>query len=78
MFCFITKNWRGKPLIDRATIVQLIANTKTKKGLIIKSKLDERIYEKGIKVSDEELKKISIIKDEFHGEWNYQISPIEQ
>jgi hypothetical protein len=77
MFCFITKNWRGKPLIDRATIVQLIANTKTKKGLTIKSKLDERIYEKGIKISDKELKKISIIKDAFHGEWNYQILPIE-
>jgi hypothetical protein len=77
MFCFITKNWRGKPLIDRATIVQLIANTKTKKGLVIKSKLDERIYEKGIKISDKELEKISITKDEFHGEWNYKISPVE-
>lgn len=75
MFCFISKNWRGKPLIDQATIVQLIANTTTKKGLTIKSKLDERTYEKGIKVTDEELNKVHIVKDQFHGEWNYQIAP---
>lgn len=77
MFCFISKNWRGKPLVDRATIVQLIANTTTKKGLRIRSKLDERIYKKGIKVSDDAIARINIAKDEFHGEWNYQISPQE-
>jgi ribosomal protein L31E len=62
-------------LIDQATIVQLIANTTTTKGLTIKSKLDEKIYEKGIKVTDEELDKIHIVKEQFHGEWNYQIAP---
>jgi hypothetical protein len=75
MFCFISKNWRGKPLIDRLTVVQLIANTTTKKGLTIKAALDEREYEKGIKVSDEELAQINLKKSDFHGEWNYLISP---
>lgn len=77
MFCFISKNWRGKPLIDTATIVQLIANTTTKKGLTIKSKLDEKLYEKGIKISDKELAQINIVKEIFHGEWNYKITPKE-
>lgn len=77
MFCFISKNWRGKPLIDRATVVSLIANTTTKKGLQIKAKLDEREYQKGIKISDDEFSSIALEKDKFHGEWNYTISPIK-
>ena len=75
MFCFISKNWRGKPLIDRATVVNLIANTTTKKGLQIKAKLDEKEYQKGIKISDDEFSLIALEKDKFHGEWNYSISP---
>ncbi len=75
MFCFISKNWRGKPLIDTATIVQLISNTTTQKGLLIKAKLDEKQYQKGIKISDKELKEVNLQKDEFHGEWNYKITP---
>ena len=75
MFCFISKNWRGRPLVDTATIVQLIANTTTKKGLTIKAKLDDNEYLKGIKISDEELQRVKIEKDAFHGEWNYQIMP---
>lgn len=75
MFCFISKNWRGKPLIDTATIVQLISNTTTTKGLLIKAKLDERAYQKGIKISDEMFEKINIEKNPFHGEWNYKIMP---
>ncbi len=75
MFSFISKNWRGKPLIDTATIVNLIANTKTKTGLQIKARLDTKHYEKGIKISDKELAKINLLKDTFHGEWNYVISP---
>jgi hypothetical protein len=73
MFCFISANWKAKPLIDRATVVNLIANTKTKNGLTIKAKLDETIYLKGIKISDEELEKINITRSDFHGEWNYTI-----
>lgn len=75
MFSFITHNWRGRPLIDRSTVVNLIANTKTKFGLTIKARLDETIYEKGRKISDEELSRIRLRKDKFHGEWNYEVRP---
>lgn len=75
MFSFISKNWRGKPLIDTTTIVNLIGNTTTKRGLKIIAELDENEYQKGIKISDEELKKVNIEKNEFHGEWNYKIIP---
>jgi hypothetical protein len=75
MFCFISKNWRGKPLVDTATIVQLISNTTTKKGLTIKARLDEKNYQKGIKITDAMFEKINIKKELFHGEWNYKIIP---
>jgi hypothetical protein len=75
MFCFISKNWRGKPLIDTATIVQLIGHTTTTKGLTIKARLDERIYDKARKVTDEDFQKIALDPDPFHGEWNYKITP---
>jgi len=75
LFCFVTKNWRGKPLIDLATVVNLIGNTKTKTGLTVKAVLDENNYEKGIKISNEELSLIKLEKDAFHGEWNYKIFP---
>jgi len=75
MFSFISQNWRGKPLIDRATVVNLISNTKTKSGLEIKARLDQKHYEKGIKVTDEKLTAVNLVKDEFHGEWNYKIIP---
>jgi hypothetical protein len=75
MFCHITKNWRGKPLLSRAVVVNLIGNTKTKAGLHIQAELDTNAYETGIEVSDEELAAIRIKKDSFHGEWNYTISP---
>jgi hypothetical protein len=78
MFCFISKNWRGKPLIDTATIVQLIGNTTTTKGLTIKARLDQRTYEKARKVSDDEFQKIALKPDPFHGEWNYKITPQKQ
>jgi transposase len=75
MFSFISQNWRGRPLITREVVVNLIGNTKTKKGLEITAKLDINSYRTGIKVSDEELQKIDIEKDSFHGEWNYKIKP---
>jgi hypothetical protein len=75
MFCHITRNWRGKPLLSRAVVVSLIASTKTKAGLRIQAQLDTTTYESGIKVSDEELAAVRIRKDKFHGEWNYTISP---
>lgn len=75
MFCFISKNWRGKPLLTRQTVVNLISNTKTEKGLRIEAMLDENNYEKGIEVSAEELGKINLREENFHGEWNYIILP---
>jgi len=76
MFSFISKNWRGRPLINTATVVNLISNTTTKKGLKIKAVLDSKKYEKGIKISDKEMKEINIEYNDFHKEWNYTISPI--
>jgi Rhodopirellula transposase DDE domain len=75
MSCEITKNWRGKPLRSRAVVVNLIGNTKTRTGLHIQAELDTNAYETGIKVSDEELAAVQMEKDNFHGEWNYTISP---
>ena len=75
LFCFITKNWRGRPLTSYEVIVNLISNTTTEKGLIVKAALDETVYETGIKVSDEELAKVLLTRATFHGEWNYTIRP---
>jgi hypothetical protein len=75
LFSFITKNWRGKPLTDSATVVNLIGGTTTSKGLIVKSEIDKTIYKKGIKVVDSEFANINIIAEKFHGEWNYKIKP---
>jgi hypothetical protein len=75
MFCHITKNWRGKPLLSRAVVVNLIGSTRTKAGLHIQAESDTNAYETGIKVSDEELAAVRMEKDTFHGEWNYTISP---
>jgi hypothetical protein len=75
MFSQITKNWRGRPLVSRAVVVNLIGHTKTKAGLQIRAELDTNSYETGIEVSDEELAAVQMRQDEFHGEWNYTISP---
>jgi hypothetical protein len=75
MFSVISRNWRGIPLANLETIIQLIGNAKTKSGLEIKVELDKNKYEKGKKISDSELEKINLTRDDFHGEWNYKISP---
>jgi len=75
MFCHITQNWRGRPLLSRAVVVSLIGNTTTEAGLRIQSALDSNSYAKGIEVSDEELAAVQLKKDKFHGDWNYTISP---
>lgn len=74
MFCHITENWRGKPLVSRAVIVNLIGDTKTRTGLRIRAALDVNTYETGIKVTDDELAAVRLKKDTFHGDWNYTIS----
>jgi transposase len=75
LFAFITQNWRGKPLISRKVIVQLIGATTTGKGLDVQCCLDENQYPKAIKVSDAEMATINLACDDFHGEWNYTILP---
>ena len=75
MFCHITQNWRGHPLTDHVAIVELIGATTTKTGLKIECALDTRTYEKGIKVSDDEMAALNIAGDDFHPEWNYTIKP---
>jgi hypothetical protein len=77
MFSFMSKNWRGRPLDSLGTIVNLISNTTTKKGLKIEAEIDDNEYEKGIKVSDMEMQRLNINRDIFHGEWNYEIMPQE-
>jgi hypothetical protein len=78
LFAFITMNWRGKPLVSHQVIVQLIGSTTTETGLKVCCELDANLYPKGIKVSDEEMQAINITRDNFHGEWNYTISPNQQ
>jgi Rhodopirellula transposase DDE domain len=75
MFCHITENWRGKPLVSRAVIVSLIGSTTTRTGLRVKAELDTNLYAKGIKVSDADLAAVKMKKETFHGEWNYTIVP---
>jgi Rhodopirellula transposase DDE domain len=75
MFCHITENWRGRPLVSREVVVNLIGYTTTKTGLSIRSELDEGSDPTGRKVSDEQMKGLVIRRDKFHGEWNYTILP---
>jgi hypothetical protein len=75
LFPFISKNWRGKPLISAAVIINLISATKTNTGLTVECVLDNNTYKTKIKVSDEEYAQINIERHKFHGEWNYTISP---
>lgn len=75
LFCRITQNWRGRPLIDRAAVVELIGATTTKTGLKVECALDTRTYQKGVKVSDAQMASLNITGDDFHPEWNYTIKP---
>jgi len=75
MFCHITQNWRGKPLVSRLAVVDLIAATTTKTGLTVRCELDENSYPKAIRVADEEMAALNIETDEWHPEWNYTIHP---
>jgi len=75
LFSYISLNWRGKPLVSHEVIVNLIAATTTRKGLTVRAELDPNLYPKGVKVSDEEFTAIRLSRDDFHGEWNYTITP---
>jgi len=75
LFSFISSNWRGEPLRDYETIVQLIARTTTAKGLKVTCRLDRRKYPTGRKVTDQEMKRVNLERSKFHGDWNYTIRP---
>ena len=75
LFSFISSNWRCEPLRDYETIVNLIANTTTAKGLVVKCRLDRRKYPLGRKVSDQEMRQVNLERNRFHGDWNYVIKP---
>lgn len=75
LFSFISKNWRGRPLTDYRTIVELIGATTSTTGLTVRCQLDENLYPPGIKVSDQEMAGLNILRHHFHGEWNYSINP---
>jgi hypothetical protein len=75
MFCHITENWRGRPLVSREVVVNLIGSTTTKTGLEIKAELDGGSYPTGREVTDQQMEGLSIKREKFHGEWNYTIRP---
>ena len=75
MFCHITQNWRGRPLVSHEIIVNLIANTTTREGLKIRAELDRGKYPTGIKITDAEFASLNLKPDQFHGDWNYVITP---
>ena len=74
LFCYISKNWRGKPLISVEEVKNLIEATHTETGLVVTCILDENIYEKGKSVTDELLYSVNLYSEKFHGEWNYTIA----
>ena len=75
LFSFITQNWRGKPLVSHQAIVNLIAHTTTRAGLVVKAALDTQRYDTAIKVADADLAKLRLTPAPFHGEWNYTLRP---
>jgi transposase len=75
MFCHITENWRGRPLVSREVVVNLIGSTTTKTGLEIRAELDGGSYPVGVEVTEQQMEGLSIKRENFHGEWNYTIRP---
>ena len=75
LFSYISRNWRGRPLVDYQTIVELIGATTSTTGLTVRCELDRTLYPAGIKITDAEMSTLNISPDAFHGEWNYTVSP---
>jgi transposase len=75
MFCHITENWRGRPLVSREVVVNLIGHTTTTKGLVIRSALDDHSYPTGREVTAEQMERLALKQEKFHGEWNYTLRP---
>lgn len=75
LFSYISKNWRGRPLVSYEVIVNMISSTKTKKGLTVDCEIDLENYEVGKKISDKQIESLCLTRNDFHGEWNYSIAP---
>src|SRR5437762_6558 len=75
LFSQIAINWRGRPLTSREEMVELIGNTRTEAGLLVRAALDEGVYPTGVKVTEEQLQAVNLHRADFHGEWNYTIKP---
>jgi hypothetical protein len=75
LFCHITGNWRGRPLVSVEAVVRLIASTTTEAGLVVEAEVDTNAYPTGIKVTDQELQAVRLRRSRFHGEWNYTVRP---
>jgi hypothetical protein len=75
IFCHITENWRGRPLVDHETVVQLIGGVRTSSELSVKAQLDTRSYQTGICIADVQMEQLNLVPHSFHGDWNYTIKP---
>jgi transposase len=75
LFSFISINWRGRPLTSYRTIVELAGATTTRTGLKVRAEWDDGVYQKGIKITDKTLAALPITRSEWHGEWNYTVTP---
>jgi hypothetical protein len=78
LFSYISRNWRGQPLVSLAVIVNLIGATRTATGLRVRCELDRRAYPKGRTISDEQLASLRLTPHRFHGDWNYTIHPVRR
>jgi hypothetical protein len=78
LFSYISRNWRGQPLVSLAVIVNLIGATRTATGLRVRCELDRGAYPKGRTISDEQLASIRLAPHQFHGDWNYTIRPVRR
>jgi len=77
LLSFISINWRGRPLRSYETVINTIANTTNRGGLVVRARLDRRKYPTGKKVTAKELRALKIERDDFHGDWNYVLRPRE-
>ena len=75
LFSHISINWRGKPLTSHEVIIQLIAATTTRSGLRVTAQADPGLYPDRIKVTDEEMAQLALVRSDFHGDWNYALRP---
>jgi hypothetical protein len=75
LFSFISLNWKGKPLVNYETVINLIGGTRTRTGLKVKAVLDTNQYETGVAISDEDIDQLRLKRHKLHPDWNYTILP---